>query len=88
MKYGLSFLSGCLFVALLAASPKTQQLFTIKPAIPKSVMVQSFSNYYNSNTSMVNSVRLYIANCVKMGYVTKTVNITSNNLKILNINQQ
>ena len=49
MKYGLSFLGGCLFVALLAASPKTQQLFIIKPA-PVTTYVYVPDVYDGENT--------------------------------------
>ena len=72
MKHILSFLAGVLIVVLLATTPKTQHLFTVKPTTPSSVLVKGFYSSGNNQSDAVS----FIKQGIKLGYIVKTINMT------------
>lgn len=67
----LPFLLGCLFVVLLSATGVSKsELFTIKPATPKSVIC--FTRYHGDTER-------YIKSYVRKGYIFKSSTYGGNN---------
>lgn len=67
----LPFLLGCLFVVLLSATGVSKsELFTIKPATPKSVIC--FKRYFDDTES---NIKAY----VRKGYILKSSTYGGNN---------
>ena len=65
MKNILSFLLGVALLVLLSATIQTSNLFTIKPATPRSIVCFT----YNGNKTGKNLILKYN----KLGYITKIV---------------
>lgn len=67
MKNLFYFIAGVFFITLISAT--TVSVMTVKPAVPKSIIVKSFRTMYG----MEADIEEYINTMVKNGYVVKSV---------------